>query len=291
MIGKDNAAGAVFKEYGFFAVFAVSQQGIVFLCKNFLIVESVRIGAVSYLNTKPFVYGLTHAPNRPDIQLTSDYPAAVAEQLLSKKIDIGLIPVAALQRIPGARVVADYCIGCSGPVASVAIFSQVPLEQVTTLLLDYQSNTSVALAQILLRDYWRLQPKLLPATGADFLGKIQGNTAAVVIGDRALNMYNNYSYRYDLGEAWISFTGLPFVFACWVANRTLPEEFISSFNSALGWGVENWRDCLPGIGPMNYDPALYFTSNISYHLTAEKKEGMALFLEHLKSLPSQSVKS
>jgi chorismate dehydratase len=250
-------------------------------------VEPIRIGAVSYLNTKPFVYGLTHAPNRPDIFLTSDYPAAVAEQLLSKKIDIGLIPVAALQRIPGARVVSDYCIGSTGTVASVAIFSQVPLEQVTTLLLDYQSNTSVALAQILLRDYWRLHPNLVPAAGADFLGKIQGTTAAVVIGDRALELYPSFPYRYDLGEAWTIHTGLPFVFAVWAAIEPLPTSFIDSFNRALLWGVEHWRDLLPELPIHPYDPEVYFTQNISFTLDEHKKKGMQLFMENLSLLTSK----
>jgi len=247
-------------------------------------VDSIRIGAVSYLNTQPFVYGLTHAPNRPEILLTSDYPSAVADQLLSNKIDIGLIPVAALQRIPGARVVSDYCIGSTGAVASVAIFSQVPLEQVTRLLLDYQSNTSIALAQILLKDYWQLQPNLEPASGADFLGKIQGTTAAVVIGDRALELFHTFPYRYDLAEAWTLHTGLPFVFAVWAAVNPLPTSFSDSFNASLLWGVEHWKDLLPELHVHPYDPEVYFTQNISFILDEQKKKGMQLFMENLSQL-------
>jgi len=249
-------------------------------------VETIRIGAVSYLNTKPFVLGLTHAPDRPGIRLHTDYPAAVAKQLQQKQIDIGLIPIAAIDRISEAHIISDYCIGCEGPVASVAIFSEVPLEQVTTLLLDYQSNTSVALASILLKEYWQLTPTL-EAAGEDFMQQMKGTTAAVVIGDRALDIYYQYPYRYDLAEAWIAHTGLPFVFAAWVANRPLSEDFIASFNTALAWGVDHWQDLLPNLPAMSYDPVTYFSRNISYELTTQKKQGMELFLKQLQLLPSK----
>ena len=242
--------------------------------------EPIRVGAVNYLNTQPFVLGLTRSPQPPNVLLSADYPAAIATQLLEKKIDIGLIPVAAMSRIPAARVITDFCIGAEGPVASVAIFSEVPLKEVTTLLLDYQSNTSVALARILLRDYWQLNPHLEPA-GRDFMQQITGTTAAVVIADRALDIYYQYPYRYDLAESWMAHTGLPFVFAAWVANRPLPDDFIASFNKALAWGVDHWQDLLPNLPPMSYDPVTYFSRNISYELTTQKKRGMDLFLKQL----------
>ena len=245
--------------------------------------EPIRIGAVSYLNTKPFVYGLTHAPHRPDMIISADYPSSIATQLEAKEIDIGLIPIAAIESIPTARIITDFCIGSEGAVASVAIFSEVPLEKVTHLLLDYQSKTSVALARLLLQKYWNLSPQLEKAIGADFLNKIHGSTAAVVIGDRALDLYNKYPYRYDLAEAWRDMTGLPFVFATWVANRDLPEEFITRFNQALAWGVEHWQQLLPELPPMSYDPTVYFSTNISYPLTPEKKKGMMLFLDYLQA--------
>ncbi|MFM7357036.1 MAG: menaquinone biosynthetic enzyme MqnA/MqnD family protein, partial [Sediminibacterium sp.] len=203
--------------------------------------DPIRIGAVSYLNTQPFVYGLTHAPNRPEVLVSADYPSAIAAQLEKKEIDIGLIPVAAIERIPHAKIITDFCIGATGAVASVAIFSQEPLERVTHLLLDYQSKTSVALARLLLQKYWKLSPKLEEASGADFINRIHGSTAAVVIGDRALDLYNKYPFRYDLAEAWRDMTGFPFVFATWVTHRDLPKEFIIGFKQALGWGVDHWQ--------------------------------------------------
>ncbi len=251
--------------------------------------EPVRVGAVSYLNTQPFVLGLTRSPQPPIIHISADYPAAIATRLQEKKIDIGLIPVAAMNRIPDARVITDFCIGAEGPVASVAIFSEVPLEKVTTLLLDYQSNTSVSLARILLKEYWQLNPTL-QAAGVDFMQQISGTTAAVVIGDRALDIYYQYPYRYDLAEAWMAHTGLPFVFAAWVANRPLPDDFIASFNNALAWGVDHWQDLLPNLPAMSYDPVTYFSRNISYLLNQKKKEGMQLFIEKLQQLSVEPIK-
>ncbi|HEX8314929.1 MAG TPA: MqnA/MqnD/SBP family protein, partial [Flavisolibacter sp.] len=116
--------------------------------------NKIRVGAVSYLNTKPLLYGIKHHEVINDIELIEDYPANIAQLLIDDKIDVGLIPVAATKRLSEWHIVTDYCIGCDGPVASVCLFSDTPMEQVNKVLLDYQSRTSVNLAKILLREYW-----------------------------------------------------------------------------------------------------------------------------------------
>ena len=105
------------------------------------------MGAVSYLNTKPMLYGIVRSEVMNQIELTEDYPSNVAQQLREGSIDVALLPVAVMPTIPGARIVSDYGIAADGDVASVSIFSQVPMEEIETVYLDYQSRTSVRLAQ------------------------------------------------------------------------------------------------------------------------------------------------
>jgi chorismate dehydratase len=180
------------------------------------------------------------------------------------------------------NIISDYCIGATGPVASVCIFSQVPMESITSVYLDYQSKTSVNLARILLKEYWKQDIQLLEAP-SNFMDLIGGTTAAVIIGDRALEKYNTYTYRYDLAEAWINYTGKPFVFATWVSNRQLDTGFIALFNEANGLGLKNIDTVVDMLSRTNnsYDLHTYFTKNISYTLDAAKKEGMAHFLSLL----------
>ena len=109
------------------------------------------MGAVSYLNTKPLLYGFKGSSISSEIELIEDYPSKIAQLLIDDKIDIGLIPVAVIPKLQEWHLVGNYCIGAESPVASVCIFSEVPIEQVTKVILDYQSKTSVRLAQLLLR--------------------------------------------------------------------------------------------------------------------------------------------
>ena len=238
------------------------------------------MGAVSYLNTKPFIWGLEQSPVWSEIVLSRDFPAAIAHQLKNDQLDIGLLPVAAIADLQESFIVADYCIGSEGPVASVAIFSDVPLEDVTTIWLDYQSKTSVALAQILMQEYWHLKPHWKRGD-ADFINHIGGTEAAVVIGDRALELIPKHQYMYDLGAAWTAHTGLPFVFAAWVANKELPATFLTEFNEALKWGIDNMDQLISQLPPVGYDITTYFHTNIRYDLTDASKEGMKLFLQKL----------
>src|SRR5688500_1631846 len=121
-----------------------------------------------------------------DIELVEDYPAKIAEQLINDKIDVGLVPVAIIPKLKEYFIVSDYCIGADSEVASVCLFSEVRVEEIKEVYLDYQSRTSVNLAKILLREYWKLDVEFIDAKGEDFRNKIKGSTAGVVIGDRAL---------------------------------------------------------------------------------------------------------
>ncbi|HEX2533000.1 MAG TPA: MqnA/MqnD/SBP family protein, partial [Chitinophagaceae bacterium] len=143
--------------------------------------RKIKVAAVSYLNTKPLLYGIRRHAVAGEIDLLEDYPSKIAGMLIDGSADLGLIPVAALLRLPGAEIVTDYCIGCDGPVASVGIFSEVPIEQVDQLYLDYQSRTSVALARILLKEYWKKEPEVINASGEDYRERIRGTAAGVVI--------------------------------------------------------------------------------------------------------------
>jgi len=200
--------------------------------------EKIKVGIVNYLNTKPLVYGIQHSAVTEQLILVEDYPANVARMLVEGSIDVGLVPVAVIPHLKEHHIISDYCIGCTGPVASVAIFSEVPIDEIQTVLLDYQSRSSVALAKVLMREYWQIHPQLSD-TKSDYRSLIKGTTAGVVIGDRALQQRKTSKYIYDLGEAWIQYTGLHFVFAAWVSNKPLPDNFIIEFNAANKLGLQH----------------------------------------------------
>ena len=244
--------------------------------------SKISVGAVSYLNTKPLIYGLRNHPVYDEIILIEDYPSRVAQMLLDGTIDVGLIPVAATLKMSQWHIVGTHCIGASGPVASVCLFSELPIENIETVFLDYQSRTSVNLARILLREYWKKDVRFIDAKGEDFRGKITGTAAGVVIGDRALEQRAHSPYIYDLAEAWIDHTGLPFVFAAWIAARPLPEQFCRAFDEANALGLRQLDTVIAAHPYPAYDLHKYYTGNIDYLLDDDKKKGLHLFLEKLK---------
>ena len=241
---------------------------------------------MSYLNTKPLLYGIKRHPVLNEIELVEDYPSKIAQMLIDDQIDIGLIPVAATRRLSDWYIDSDYCIGSNGAVASVCIFSQVPMEEIQNVYLDYQSRTSVNLAKVLLKEYWRRNVQFIDASGEDFREQINGTTAGVVIGDRALEQRKKSKHIYDLGEAWKNHTGLPFVFAAWISNKRLPEAFISAFDEANALGLQNIDEVIKENPYPHFDLRQYYTSCIQYKLDDDKRKGLELFLQKLKSLNS-----
>mgnify|MGYP001208932084 CR=1 FL=1 len=216
--------------------------------------------------------------------MIEDYPANIAAMLLNDTIDVGLVPVAILPRLNEYHFVSDYCIGADGPVASVCLFSEKPLHEIKTVLLDYQSRTSAALTRVLLKNYWKLDPVLEDTRGDEFLHRIQGDTAGLVIGDRALKQGSRSAYKYDLAEAWKAHTGLSFVFAAWVSNKPLPEDFIRAFNEANASGLDHLGEIIRDNPFPAYDLEKYYSENLSYLLDEKKKAGIKEFLHQMKAL-------
>ena len=194
--------------------------------------------------------------------------------------DLALVPVAAIPTIKDATIISNYGIASNGNVVSVALFSEVPLARIKKVYLDYQSRTSVKLAQILLENYWKIKVELLPAH-ENYIEDIKTTTAGVIIGDRALKNLDKFKYNYDLSAAWKNHTGLDFVFAAWVANKKLPQQFVDMFNAANENGL-NHLDIVIAQNPCSYyDLNTYFTKNIQFLLDENKKQGLELFLSKL----------
>ena len=246
--------------------------------------SKIRVGAVSYLNTKPLLFGIKRHPVSREIVLIEDYPSKIAQMLVDDEIDIGLVPVATTLRLDEWHIHGNYCIGSDGAVASVCIFSDVQMEEIKCVYLDYQSKTSVNLAKILLKEYWKRDVEFIDATGEDFRQHITGTTAGVVIGDRALEQRKKSKYIYDLGEAWKNHTGLPFVFAAWISNKQLPEKFAIAFNEANALGLKSIEQVIKENHFLFFDLREYYSSCISYELDEQKKKGLKLFLSKLKGL-------
>jgi chorismate dehydratase len=245
--------------------------------------RKIRVGAVSYLNTKPLLYGILHSSVIDQIELKIDYPAKIGEMLLSDEIDLGLVPISIIPQMPEYYVNTRYCIGSDGAVASVCLFSDVPMEKIDRILLDYQSKTSGELTRILLRDYWKIQPELVN-TKEDFRSEIKGTTAGLLIGDRALEQRRFSPFIYDLGEGWKNFTGLPFVFAAWISNKPLVGSFVEFFEKANAYGIHNLQAVLDEWKYDFFDLRQYYTRYISYILDPAKKEGLRVFLEKIQDI-------
>ena len=246
--------------------------------------RKIKVTAVSYLNTKPLLYGIFKHPIAAQIDLKLDIPSVCARRLRDGEADLGLVPVAAIPELRHARLISDYCIGTVGPVQTVALFAEQPIDALTHLYLDHHSRTSVELTKILLREYWQLSPTLLPAHDG-YIDELGGTTGGLVIGDRTIGLDRRFPYRYDLGQAWMNHTGLPFVFAAWISTRRLDPGFIAAFNLALQRGLAEIPQLiflLPTPQP-DFDLENYFTRHISYEFDGAKKKALGLFLQKIGS--------
>ncbi len=244
--------------------------------------SALRLGAVSYLNTKPLVYGLDAHPDQFDVRF--DVPSKCAELLHEGRVDLGLIP--AIEYLRGTyAIVPDISIASNGAVATVAVFTRTPIGEVKTLALDLSSRTSVALTRVLCAKHWKIAPKFTPAE-PHLEAMLQRADAALVIGDPAFEIdpARHHVSKIDLGEAWSALTGLPFVYAMWVGRpgAVTPPQ-CSALQQARDAGVAHLPAIAKQVGNGNAgleQRALsYLRDNLNYRLGAAEQAGLRRFYE------------
>lgn len=245
-----------------------------------------RISLVSYSNTLPFkeaLYGSAFILKNSVLQERN--PAMCAADLFDGNADIALLPIGAFPIPEGYNVVGDFCLAAYTKVESVLLLSQCPISEIKTILLDYQSRSSVKYVRILAEKFWNLPCDFVDANES-FEFQISGNTAAVIIGDRALNLRNSFPYTYDLAAEWFKFTGKPAVFAVWVAKDSVDKDFLDEFNRVLQSGVDlrvviaqKYKHLYQG-----FDLQDYLTNCIDYKMDNDKLQSIDLFSKFCSEL-------
>jgi len=248
--------------------------------------SKVRVSAVKYTNSIPFIYGLQNHPFKDEIQLSLDTPSDCYNNLISGRTDIGLVPVV-IKNETDIFQVSDYGIGAAGNVHSVILVSESPVRQVKSIKLDYQSRTSVMLTRLLCRDFWKINPEFSDAGPGYENDEIKTGTARLVIGDRAFPFHRqNSMYITDLSGEWIKFTGLPFVFAIWASLHKLTPAAEQKFNEALDFGMTHKvrlaKEMASKPEYQSIDLQAYLNQNIIHEISPSMQEGMNLFLHLIR---------
>lgn len=245
--------------------------------------QKIRIGAVSYLNTKPLIHGLEQGLGADRVVLSDGVPSALAERMARGEIDVALLPVIELARMPDLEIVPGLGITTFGRSRSVLLLSRVPISSIERVALDRESRTSNALAQVLFAEVWSHGPKFeLGPLALD--QALREYDAVVRIGDKALFESPPDGVEvHDLGEVWTRASGLPFVFAAWAARPgVVDREIYRILHESRRRGVkvidriaENFR------WNGHHDPALvrgYLMEHIQYRLGAAEVQAIKRFL-------------
>ncbi len=254
-----------------------------------------RIALVEYINTRPFLDGLERNFSSDEISLHLLPPMDCARALQEGTVDLALMPVGALTNFEHLEILPEYCIGAQGPVNSVFLYAQQPVETLHTVILDRHSRSSNGLLRILMHHHWQ-QPVSYEMPASKHFDRILGGTGGVVIGDQAMRIRDQFAYAYDLSEAWHELTGLPFAFAVWAHHPgNLDERMRERLYLALRDGVENRKQT--AINWSEYfqfeeDFAIeYLTRYIDFPFTPAKHRALKLYLKKLVALPQLKLQA
>ena len=240
----------------------------------------VRVGAVSYLNSKPLIEDLPGL--LPEANVSLDYPSRLADQLSAGDLDVALIPSVEYMRGADYEIISDACVATRGPVLSVKLYSRVDPGAIQTLALDEGSRTSATLARIMLLERYGVDPARKPLP-IEMSVQHTDADAVLVIGDRAMHApTEEFHTVWDLGEEWLAWTGLPFVFAMWVARRGVASSHVEEMLSeSRDRGVTRIPDIAQreasklNISVKNAER--YLTDNLFFRLTSAERSGLRLF--------------
>ncbi len=243
----------------------------------------VRLGAVSFLNTRPLTYGLDE---ENAFDLVYDVPSACAEALSAGQIDVGLIPVIEYAKQGGRLIVPDLAIGAIGDVLTVRLFFRGDLNDVRRIAADTSSRTSVALLRILLQAKYGITPELVP-TPPDLDHMLHLADAALLIGDPVLPLVEAAEevgdrHSLDLGREWQQFTGYPFVFAFWAgATGALTPAQVVRLQQARREGEQHLSDIAADFQRQRAGSAelyeRYLRDHICYDLGEQQMAGLQAF--------------
>ncbi|WP_437187270.1 menaquinone biosynthetic enzyme MqnA/MqnD family protein [Planctomicrobium sp. SH668] len=245
-------------------------------------VHSTKIGAVTYLNSKPLVEGL--AQFCTDAEIVMDYPSHLAVGLKEGTLDVALIPSVEAFSDSDYEIVSDACVATRGQVFSVKLYFRTPPGEVRTLALDAGSRTSAALSRIMLEERFGVSPEIQTLPLGDSIENTTAD-AVLLIGDRAMRPQpGHFHTQWDLGEEWVNWTGLPFVFAMWVSRKNAHlGEIPHRLNEARDLGLYNLKS-VAARGAADLQLPLdmvenYFTKNLHFVLGPRERMGLRLFHE------------
>jgi chorismate dehydratase len=244
--------------------------------------EPLRIGAVSYLNSRPLVEGLRELLPSADLML--DYPSRLADMLADGRLDVALIPSVEYFRRPGYEVISDACVAARGEVLSVKLYCRVHPGSIRRLALDEGSRTSAALTRVILAERYGVFPQTEPLR-MESTTRDSHADAVLLIGDRAMHApQESFEEVLDLGQFWYEWTGLPFVFAMWVARQEantdgVDEALSQARDLGLSRVAQIAREESPRLGIPENIAFNYLTKNLHYHLTSAERSGLKLFRE------------
>lgn len=247
----------------------------------------LRVGAVNYLNTKPLIRDF--AALAPGAELVLDLPSRLADGLAAGRYDVALVPSIEFLQAPDYAIVSDACIGCRGPVLSVKLFFRTPPERVQTLALDEGSRTSVALARILLERRFGVLPRLEPLPIGASLSDVSSD-AVLLIGDRAMHSPGGpFAAVWDLGDEWQAWTGLPFVFAMWVARvdaklGDLPAALTACRDRGVAQLERIAAEESAPLGLSRPECLAYLENNLHFYLGPRERAGLNLFHQLAREL-------
>lgn len=255
----------------------------------------IRVGAVSFLNTKPLIYPLLNKEIETDIALSVDVPSRVAGLLSRGELEVGLIPTVEYFRANPSDtpycILPDISIASYRRVRSIQLFSRVPVHEIRRIALDTNSRSSVALLKILLAEKYQISPAFTPCAPTVIPSTALQNRqdppfeAVLLIGDAALRHLGSTEYSLDLGEVWYTFTGLPFVYACWVARQEvdlgdLPRVLLEAKARGMAQIPEIARIEAKKLGLPERLCLAYLQDSIKYDLNEDAIAGMELFYKY-----------